>query len=153
MVGARVHSPDVAAFEYGARVRWGIVELGASFTPRTVWSLGGVPVALATGGAGLGAYRDFLGWGTLAGGLQASFAGELVSLRRLDVPDAAAAQYLEVGLCAGAHGSYRLGAFGLELRLEYILNATARQIEISGGPQETLDLMGVRASLGLFWSS
>jgi hypothetical protein len=153
MVGMGLHSPDVAAFEYGARVRWGIVELGASFTPRTVWSLGGVPVALATGGAGLGAHRDFLHWGALAGGLQAAFAGELVSLRRLDVAGAAAAQYLEVGLSVGAHGSYRLGAFGLELRLEYVLNATARQIEISGGPRETLDLMGVRASLGLFWSS
>ncbi len=151
--GGRLRSPGILSAEFAASVAWGPVRVGASYDPRVVFSLGGIPVAIAgvgaRGGAGFDVFRGgswFLGW-------DAALRVEWLSLRRLDVAGAASAGYADLGIGAGLHGGAQLGPIAAELQLAGLLMPTGRIVEIQDGPRERVGLWGVQMGVGLSWRS
>lgn len=149
--GGRVRAPNIVTPELVVSLGWGPFVVAPSWDPRSVFSFGGTPVAIAGIGLDAGARFELFrtGWWSL--GWDAEVHGEWLSLRRLDVNAAAAARYGDLGVGAGLWVAVALGSLQIPLRLGGLFLPTGRLVEIPAGPQERVGLWSLQASLGLCW--
>jgi hypothetical protein len=151
--GWRLHTPDISSLEVGGEARVGFVAAGGFYDPRSVWSLGGVPVALATAGLDAGVHSDALRSGPWFAGWNAAFILEWIWLRRADIRSVGGSRYEDVGFRVGIHGGRLFGPLGAEIRIEGLYMPTGRLVKILDGPEAFVNRWGVQVVLSVFWRS
>jgi len=149
----RLRTPDISAWEVGAGLQWGLLLVQVGYQPTVTWDLEGRPLELWGLGAEIGARFELARTSGFYVGATAAARLEWLVLRRADLPRAKDVQIPEAGIAAGLLGGRRIGSLGLELRVEFLLLPTAREIEIPGGPLERLNLLGMRSNLVVYWGA